>query len=87
MSKTFFFGGTATEAHDIAKRFGFNRGEYTVVLDAQSHHMRGIRGETLFVVGTADARSDYNCVVNGALCDNFTVIFIDSEVLDQIEGD
>lgn len=86
MERIFFFGGTATESHDVAKRFGFNRGEYTVVLDAQSHHMRGLRKQTLFVVGTADARSDYNCVVNGALVDGFTVIYIDSEVLKQIEG-
>ena len=87
MDRIFFFGGTATEAHNIAKQLGFNRGEYIVVVDAQSHYMRGLRGQTLFVVGTADARSDYSCVVGGALSSDFTAIYIDDEVLDLVEGD
>lgn len=86
MERIFFFGGGATEAHDIANQLGFNRGEYVVIIDSQCSKMRGLRGQTLFVVGNADARSDYHMIVNSALINDFTVIYIDSEVLDLVGG-
>ncbi|MNE19219.1 hypothetical protein D3C80_1122900 [compost metagenome] len=85
MDRIFFFGGGAAEAHDIAKQIGFNRGEYIVILDSRCSKMRGLRNQTLFVVGNADARADYHQVVNGALVDGFTVIYITAETLKLID--
>lgn len=86
MERIFFFGGSATESHEIAAELGFNRGEYVVIIDSQCSKMRGLRSQKLFVVGNADARADYHRIVNEALINDFTVIYIDSEVLNLIDG-
>lgn len=85
MERIFFFGGSATESHEIAAELGFNRGEYVIIIDSQCSKMRGLRGQKLFVVGNADARADYDRIVSGALVDGFTVIYITDDTLKLIE--
>jgi hypothetical protein len=86
MDRIFFFGRDTVEAHGIAERLGFGRGQYIVVIGGEDNRTRGLRGETMFVVGNAADRKDYNEVVCNALMNNFVVIYIDDEVLSLIEG-
>jgi hypothetical protein len=84
--RIFFFGGNTGEAHSIAERLGFRRGQYVVVIGYNCTSIRGMRGETIYVVGNAAARDDYTHVINEALMRAFTVVYIDDEVLNLVEG-
>ena len=86
MDRIFFFGGNTVQSHRIAERLGFRRGQYVVVIGYESTCIRGLRGETMYVVGDAAERDDYNDVINDALMRDFTVVYIDDEVLDLVEG-
>lgn len=86
MKRMYFFGKNVQQSHSIASRLGFNRGEYIVVAGADSSSMRGMRKHTLYVVGEAHERDDYDQVVSNALMYDFTVVYIDSEVMKIIEG-
>lgn len=86
MDRIFFFGGNTVESHRIAERLGFRRGQYVVVIGYDCNSIRGMRGETMYVVGNAAARDDYTHVINEALMGDFIVVYIDDEVLDLVEG-
>lgn len=86
MDRIFFFGRDTVESHRIAERLGFRRGQYVVVIGYESTCIRGLRGETMYVVGHANGRDDYESVVVGALMRDFIVVYIDDEVLDLVEG-
>lgn len=86
MKRMYFFGGYAQQSHLIAERLGFKRGEYLVVTAAGQSNLRGMRGQTMYVVGEASERDDYERVIGEALINDFTVIYIDSEVMKIIEG-
>lgn len=84
--RIYFFGGNTVEAHSIAERLGFRRGEYIVVIGYDCNSIRGMRCQTIYVVGNAAARDDYTHVINEVLMRDFIVVYIDDEVLDLVEG-
>lgn len=86
MDRIFFFGGNTGEAHNIAYRMGFRRGEYIVIIGHECNHTRGLKGRTMYVVGSAADRKDYEAVVGDVLTRDFIVVYIDDEVLNLIEG-
>ena len=83
--RIFFFGGNTVESHRIAERLGFRRGQYVVVIGYESTCIRGLRGETMYVVGTAYERDDYISVIADALMRDFIVVDVNDEVLDLVE--
>lgn len=83
----YFFGGDTREAHSIAEKLGFRRGQYIVTIGYECNSVRGMRGETMYVVGNASMRDDYHHVINEALMCDFIVVYIDDEVLSLVNGE
>ncbi|AND75058.1 hypothetical protein pf16_135 [Pseudomonas phage pf16] len=84
MEHIFIIAENARFAHYYAEGLGFKRGQYQAVTDFD--RMRGLRECTLFVLPRADLNPVYARVYSEAVFSRFTIIFIDDETLDIIEG-
>lgn len=84
MNHIFILAETSNSAHYHAEILGFTRGQYQVVVSYDK--IRGMRGCTMFVVPRAETRDDFTRIHNGAIMSEFTIIYIDDDDLDIIEG-
>ena len=84
MEHIFIYGENPRHAHAYAERLGFKRGQYKAITSRDQ--TRGLRDATMFVLPRAELHPDYIQIYNEAQIRNFTIIFIDDETLDIIEG-
>lgn len=85
MDHIFIVAENFNRAHAYAEMLGFKRGQYRTVIQ-DYHHMRGLREATLFVMPQSELNPHYNEICCQALASGFTVIFIEDETLDIIDG-
>lgn len=84
MEHIFIMAENFSQAHAYAERLGFKRGQYKVV--TERHQTRGLRHATMFMVPRAERHHSYVEIFNEAQLRDFTIIFIDEETLDIIDG-
>lgn len=85
MDHIFVVAESFQRAHIYAEMLGFKRGQYRTVIQ-DYHHMRGLREATLFVMPRAEVNPAYNEIFNQALVSGFTIIFIEDDTIDIIDG-
>lgn len=84
MEHIFIYGENFRHAHAYAERLGFKRGQYKAITNRDQ--TRGMKDATMFILPRAELHPDYIQIYNEAQFRNFTIIFIDDETLDIIEG-
>jgi len=84
MDHIFVLAENYSSAHYYAKELGLNRGQYRAI--GSLDNIRGMRRCTAFIVPKADVREDYERLYHQMIFADFTMIFIDEDVLDIIDG-